>query len=170
MKSNAVHAARPSMKSIKTVTLYSHSKDNDALAYLRLLGPASRLGLNVIEGMENDQIFSERVLEGDIVILQRDFPSHLAEYEKIISLAHQAGKAVILDVDDLLLELPKNHPERKSHYYAKALLPIFQALMEVDLVTVSTPRLRDHILPYNENVTVLPNYLMMISGILRSPR
>jgi glycosyltransferase involved in cell wall biosynthesis len=150
---------KQSIKKIQTVTLYSHSKDDDALAYLRLLGPAMKLGIRVIEGIEDGLIHVERVSEGDVIILQRDFPSHLAEYEKIMSLAHQQGKAVILDLDDLLLELPEDHPERKSHYYTKALLPIVRALMEVDLVTVSTPRLRDYVLSFTKNVFVLPNYL-----------
>ena len=139
LPSNAANTAKQFAENIKTVTLYSYSKDNDPLGYLRLLGPAKRLGLNVIEGMEDDQIFIERVLDGDVVVLQRDFPLHLAEYEKILSLAHQEGKPVILDLDDLLLELPEDHPERKTHFYTKALLPILQAIMEVDLVTVSTP-------------------------------
>ena len=147
--SNEVDSVPQSVENIKTVTFYSHSKENDALGYLRLLGPAMKLGIKVIEGMEDDQIFPERVLEGDVVVLQRDFPSHLAEYEEILSLAHQQGKAVILDLDDLLLELPEDHPERKSHYYAEALLPVLRAMMEVDLVTVATPRLREFVIPFN---------------------
>ena len=167
--STASNPAKRSMETIKTVTFYSHSKDNDALGYLRLLGPARRLGIEVIEGMEDDQIFVERAFEGDVIVLQRDFPSHLTEYEKILSIAHKEGKPVILDLDDLLLELPQNHPERKSHYYAQALLPILRAIMEADLVTVATPRLRDYVLPINKNVVVLPNYLNDDLWELRKP-
>lgn len=154
---NSTNNAQLHPREFKKICLYSHSTENDALAYLRILGPAQKLGLQVIRGMENSKIYSERAAQADVVILQRDFPLHLADYEKILDVAHKAGKPVILDLDDMLLELPEEHPERKNHYYAKALLPILQAIIEVDLVTVSTSLLRDSLLPYNPNIVVLPN-------------
>ena len=159
---------RSPLGDIRTVSFYSHSSV-DALAYLRLLGPARRAGLKVIDGVENGQIHVERATHGDVVVLQRDFPADLAAYEEILALAHREGKPVILDLDDLLLELPEDHPDRQTHRYARALLPILQALTEVDLVTVATPNLREYVLSYNKNVVVLPNYLDDNLWRLRTP-
>jgi hypothetical protein len=61
---------KPSISNIKMVTLYSHSRDDDALGYLRLIGPARKLGLKVIEGIEDDQIYIDRMSEGNVVVLQ----------------------------------------------------------------------------------------------------
>ncbi len=147
-----------SPRDIRSVTFYSTSEAGEP-AYLRLLGPASQLGWQVIRGMQGDDIFPDLVNEGDLVLLQRDFPAHLAEYEQVLSLAHQQGKPVLLDLDDLLLEMPDQHPDKIERRYTKALLPMLQALLEVDAVTVSTAPLRDYLLPYNPNVLILPNFL-----------
>ena len=153
---------------VQSVSFYSYSS-MDALAYLRLLGPAKHAGLHVVSGVENGRIDVERAKHGDVVVMQRDFPADLAAYEEILALAHREGKPVILDLDDLLLELPEDHPDRQTHRYARALLPILQALTEVDLVTVATPNLREYVLPYNKNVVVLPNYFDDDIWRLRSP-
>src|SRR5574341_317454 len=159
---------RPPLGDVRTVSFYSYSSV-DALAYLRLLEPARRAGLQVVNGVENGQIHVERAAHGDVVVLQRDFPANLAAYEQILALAHREGKPVILELDDLLFELPEDHPDRQTHRYAKALLPILRALTEVDLVTVATRPLREYVLPYNENVAVLPNYLNDDLWRLRPP-
>ena len=64
--------SKQSIKNIKTITLYSHSRDDDALGYLRLIGPSRKLGLKVIEGIEDDQIYIDRLSEGNVVVLQGD--------------------------------------------------------------------------------------------------
>jgi len=129
-----------------------------ALATLRLLDPAKFMGIEVMHGSIGGRIDVDIVDNADIVVLQRDFSRDLDFYEQILLCAHRNNIPVVLDLDDLLFELPENHPDRISGYYAAALLPMLQAVMEVDLVTVATPELRDYILPYNSNVVVIPNY------------
>ena len=143
---------------LKTIVFYSNGY-KDALAVIRLLGPAKHLGLKVIKGVKKGKCQIDAVRNGDIIIIQRDFCRDLNSYEQILSLAHAQKKPIVFDLDDLVFELPENHPDRISSFYADALLPMLQAIMEVDLVTVSTPSLRDYCLPYNENVVVIPNYL-----------
>jgi len=65
---------------------------------------------------------------------------------------------VVFDLDDPLFYLPENHPDRQTALYGPFLLPMFQALMEADLVSVPIPKLRDVLANYNDNVVVLPNY------------
>ena len=166
----ALTPSRPRFPSgeVRSVSFYSHS-DTDALSYLRLLGPVKQAGLEIINGVENGRIDVERAAEGDVVVLQRDFPADLAAYEQILAVAHREGKPVILELDDLLFELPEDHPDRQTGRYAKALLPILQALTEVDLVTVATRPLYEYVLPYNPKVVVLPNYLNDDLWRLRPP-
>jgi GT2 family glycosyltransferase/glycosyltransferase involved in cell wall biosynthesis len=144
---------------IKNAVCYSFSlTGEDPMAHLRLIGPLRQSGINIINGIENDQIIINRVSEGDMVIIQREFPKNFESYEQIIEIARKEEKPVVYDLDDLLLYLPENHPDRQSAYYSSSLLPMFQALMEADLVSVSTPKLRDFVINYNANVAVLPNY------------
>jgi glycosyltransferase involved in cell wall biosynthesis len=77
----------------------------------------------------------------------------------VVEIAKQERKPIIFELDDLLFFLPGNHPDRLGQYFAPSLLPMFQALMEADLVTVPTRKLQEALANFNQNVVVLPNYL-----------
>ncbi len=124
-----------------------------------MLGPARKLGVNVIRGVHNSQINVDAVRDGDVILVQRDFPLNLDAYEQVLALARSLGKPVIFDLDDLLFELSENHPDRLRFHFTDALLPMLQAVMEADLVTVATTPLREYLLPFNRNIAVIPNYL-----------
>ncbi len=158
----------PLPKAIRTVAFFCRSNE-DSVAHIRFYGPIRHLGLQVIQGAENDVPFPERVDGADVVVLQRDFPVHMEAYEQILALARERSLPVVLELDDLLLELPPYHPDRQIHHYTKALLPILQAVTEVDLVTVATGPLADYVAQYNPNVLVLPNYLDDDLWQLRAP-
>ena len=144
---------------IGKATCYSfHLKKDNSLAHLRLTGPLQQAGIGIINGIEGDQYLSERVSEGDIVIIQREIPVKINEFKKIIHTAHKEGKPIALDLDDLLFFLPENHPDRQAQNLVIALLPIYEAIADVDLITVSTPKLGEVLGKYNDNVAVLPNY------------
>jgi len=153
----------------KVVAVFTTSIWNGVLPVIRLREPLEMAGFKVING--SDLLDQGKIdLSGiDFITFQRDFSRKLDVYEKILDLAHKKRNPVILDLDDLLFELPENHPERCNHAYSDALLPMLQALMEVDLVSVSTENLRDYVLPFNDNVVVMPNCLNDRLWILRSP-
>lgn len=121
-------------------------------------GPMAHLGIIVYDGKFNSNIYPEFVSRGDVVLLQRDFPRDLHAYEQIKSIAHQSQKPIIFDIDDLLLLMPEDHPERESHHYIESLLPMLQTLHEADLVTTTTARLKSELLKFNQNVTIIPNF------------
>ena len=108
--------------------------------------------------MEDGQTIGELIPNGNVVIIQREFPKIFADYRKIVEIARRGKKPIVFDLDDLLFFLPEIHPDRQGHYYGPTLLPMFQALIEADLVTVSTPTLRDVLTAFNPNVVVLQNY------------
>jgi processive 1,2-diacylglycerol beta-glucosyltransferase len=153
---------------VRSIVYFSHNID-DAMAVLRILGPAEAAGIKVIRGVESGVVHFERLEEGELVVFQRDFARDLDSYEKIVSLARESHKPVLMDIDDLLFELPDDHPDRKSHYYSEALLPMLQAVMEVDLLTVATTSLRDYLLQYNQNIQVFPNYLVDDLWSIKAP-
>jgi glycosyltransferase involved in cell wall biosynthesis len=145
-------------KNIRNVCFYSFNFQ-DALSHLRLIGPAHHLDLNVIHGVENGKVFVDRAQMGDVIVLQRDFPRDIEAYHEIQTIAQRKQIPVVLDIDDLLFELPEDHPDRQKHTFTATLLPTFLAMLEADLITVTTQPLCDYVLNFNKNVLVLPNYL-----------
>jgi processive 1,2-diacylglycerol beta-glucosyltransferase len=144
---------------VKNVVCYSFDLfSQNSLAYLRLIGPLRQLGISIINGIENGQTVSEKILEGNIVVIQRNFSNKFNDYRKIVEIAEQEGKPIVFDMDDLLFSLPENHPYRQTQDYTTSLLPMYQTLRDANLVTVATQKLRDVLGYYNKNVVVLPNY------------
>ncbi|NIM93303.1 MAG: glycosyltransferase [Anaerolineales bacterium] len=156
-------------KRVENIAYFFHASHENTLAYHRVVGPSRHLGLNVIRGFDEGKINVDCVTEGDVVVIQRDFPRFYQDYERIISLARKEKKPVVLDLDDLLFELPEDHPDRQSLAFSESLLPALQALMEVDLVTVATTTLKEYFQDYNRHITVLSNYLNDDLWTLREP-
>jgi len=154
---------------VKSVVFYSFN-DEDALAVIRMLGPAKLAGLEIIRGVNNDRSVNiDAVKEGELVIIQREFGVEYDSYEKIISLARALNKPIVLDLDDLILALPEDHPDRVAGNFTPALLPLLQTIIEADLITVPSTHLREYLLAYNPNIEVIPNYLDDSIWQLRTP-
>ena len=150
---------------MKTIALFTTNSWNSALPVLRVRGPAEQCGLQVLRGTaalsRNDVAqVDERALEqAELFVVQRDFPRHWLAFEKVTTYARQRCVPLVYDLDDLLLALPPEHPDRLSGYYAAALLPMLAAISQAGLVTASTLRLAAALQPYTSNVRVLPNLL-----------
>jgi len=147
------------MRTINSLVAYTTNTWVSPLATLRILGPASHAGLQVLKGNQGEQIFPEKVDSADLVLIQRDFPRHTRAYREIVTRARDQGKPLVFDLDDLLLELPADHPDRVNRYYSAALLPMLHAILEADAVTASTAPLCDYLQPLNPRTWLLPNYL-----------
>ncbi|MCL4507885.1 MAG: glycosyltransferase [Chloroflexi bacterium] len=130
-----------------------------ALTVLRLVGPLQACGIRLIEGNDEAGIHPERVSLADAVLIQRDFPRNRDAYERIIDRARSEGKPVILDIDDLIFELPHDHPDSLTGFYDNALVDMLRSVVEADAVTVSSEALRSYYQSFNSNIWVLPNYL-----------
>jgi glycosyltransferase involved in cell wall biosynthesis len=150
-------------ETLKKATCYSFSlkniQDADAMGYLRIVSPYTKAGYEIIPGLQNNEILFEPIETSDIIVIQRNFPVRYADYEKIINRARKHNKPVIFDLDDLFFHLPEHHPDRKNHTFASSLVPMFQAVMDADLVTVTSPILKKALIKFNPNIKVLPNYL-----------
>lgn len=159
-------AAPPPRKIVSYSTYYWPH----AVAALRVVRPIEAAGLELIPGNDPGVISVERVAQADIVLLQREFPLYWEQYQQILSLARSLGKPVVYEIDDLLIDLPDDHPDRAIDYYTPAILPILHAITVADLVTTTTATLAHTLRRFNPNVVVLPNYLDDRDWQLRPPR
>ena len=64
---------------------------------------------------------------------------------------------VIADYDDLVFDIPEINVA--AEYYNERTKYIEEALTLVDGITVSTEYLRNKLLKYNSNISVVPNYI-----------
>jgi glycosyltransferase involved in cell wall biosynthesis len=143
----------------KIVVAFTAYAWDHALVVLRIVGPLQQAGLRLIHGNELDLVYPERVSLGDVILIQRDFPRFTHQYQEILTRARAEGKPVIYEIDDLLLELPEDHPDRPIYYYTPVLFPMLRAIVEADAVTTTTPALLAYLRPFNDNVHLLPNFL-----------
>lgn len=143
----------------KNVVCFTGGAWSDSVTKIRLKAPLTMAGFRVIQGNDRDNILVENLSSADYVVVQRDFPRYMESYFHIIKQARSVGIPVIYDIDDLLFDLPDDHPERHSSYYLEGLGPMFIAINQADLVTVSSQALADALCPYNPNIRVLNNFL-----------
>lgn len=144
---------------VKKVVFFSYSPVITALEQLRVLGPLSQTKIQVVNGIEGDRPNLDLIRTSDLVVFQRNFSSRYLAYKSVIEEAHKHQIPVIMDLDDNLIGLPQDHPDRKWSPFAFELPALLHAMMSVDAITVTTPTLQDVIGRYNKNVYVLPNFL-----------
>lgn len=88
----------------------------------------------------------------DTVILQRDSNRYVLG---LVDILQKMGKRVIIDMDDLLTEVPSfllcyDHCQQTRPY-------LLETLRMADAITVTTQRLKDEMVSYNEHIFVVPN-------------
>ena len=89
----------------------------------------------------------------DTIVLQRE----TSEFQiTLIEQLQAAGKSVVFDLDDYLLDVPEY---LSVHEHCKKQRPLLETtLSKVDVVSVSTQPLADLVRVYNDNVHITPNY------------
>ncbi len=141
------------------IALYTRDPWGSAVVNIRVVAPAAAAGLHVVDGFRLDESSEDAVSQVNLVVIQRNFPGKWSDFEQVVRRSRLQGKPVIYEVDDLLFELPHDHPARHNPDYHDAIMPMLETLIEADAVTVSTPALADYLRPYNANTWLLPNYL-----------
>jgi 2-polyprenyl-3-methyl-5-hydroxy-6-metoxy-1,4-benzoquinol methylase len=88
----------------------------------------------------------------DTVILQRDSNRYVLG---LVDNLQKMGKRLIVDMDDLLTEIP---PFLLSYDHCQQIRPyLLETLRMADAITVTTQRLKDEMTAYNSHVFVAPN-------------
>lgn len=131
----------------------------DPCATIRLLSPLSAAGLAIYKPEPELDIHETELTSCDFIIIQRSYPKLFKQYARVMEIARGNKIPVIFEIDDFLFDLPHDHIERLNNVFTEGLLPMVQAMFEADCVTVPTTALREKLLPYNQDVRVLPNYL-----------
>lgn len=129
------------------------------LGFLRFVGPYDHAGIDLVPGRDPDVLAPDLITQADLVVIQRDFPRRRQVYDQILTQATAEGKPVVFELDDLLFELPDDHPDVISGYYGEVFVPMVAALARADAVTVTVPLLADYVRSINPNVYLLHNYL-----------
>jgi glycosyltransferase involved in cell wall biosynthesis len=156
--------------SLIRVAVYSYYGWESPLLVQRITGPFEWAKLELVKGFEEGRFLPERVSQADVVVIQRDFPRYTEAYEQVMKRARAETKPVILELDDFFLDIPSDHPDYPIHYYTPAAAPTFLACLEVDALTVASPRLWAYFKGFNSNTYLLPNYIDEHYWTLEPPR
>lgn len=142
------------------LALYTTDNWSTASAHIRLVGPSYHpaSGIKVLDGCQASTFPRlEFFVQADAVVIQRDFPRHVKQYQAVVNWAAQTGKPILYEIDDLLYDLPEDHPEKA--YFRPVEGQILAAIRDAGAVITSTVPLAKHIRQINPNTWILANYL-----------
>lgn len=132
----------------------------DSTSLYRCMGPLSHLAKTHRDRVqldlpaEKEVIAWDRVADADVIYLHRPTqPSGLM----CMRMARLLNIPVWVDYDDWLFDVPDWNPFAATFRDKGLQLIVATALAGADLVTVSTPVLRERILPVNPNTHCVPN-------------
>ena len=144
----------------KKVVCFSNDIWSSALCEVRLKAPLEAAGFQVIEGNDYQKPLIENLAGVDYVVIQRDFPQYIDLFFHILEETKKYKIPLIYEIDDLLFNLPENHPLEQTGCYSSRLMPMLTAICKADLITASTEPLANFLRSFNSNVQVLSNYLI----------
>jgi glycosyltransferase involved in cell wall biosynthesis len=159
------------MMTIFTLAVFTADHPDHVCPVLRVTAPAQAAGWRVLPGVswESGKLSSspDVIRQAQAVLIQRDFPAQIEAYKEVLDTAHSLEKPVIYELDDLLTELPEDHPG--ADFYQSRRAAVLAAVAQADAVTCTTQPLAEYLRDFNSRVTVLPNYLIDPLWTLRSP-
>jgi len=156
--------------SIKNVICFTNSPWSSAVVEVRLKAPLQACGYHLIRGNDSGTLLVKDLSTAHFIVVQRDFPRYVDHFFYILRECRKYNIPLIYEIDDLLFDLPEDHPDQRLGYYTYGLMPILTAISKSDLVTTSTEPLADILRSFNPNVHVLQNYLIDSYWKLKSPK
>jgi hypothetical protein len=137
--------------------LYFALDKRDSTSYWRMLGVLTHIhhpDIQLID-ISGTKVFDWSIFAGKRgIIFQRPFAN---EHYAIIGAAKNMGLKIILDLDDLLWDVPTWNP---THLMYKANQRSLDAcFLLADEVWASTEKIKEYVLRQNKNVTIVPNAL-----------
>lgn len=128
----------------------------DGCLYYRQSVPAEYINKSKEHHMRISFVYSyDEINWCDIMVIQKQHQDEVVPY---IKYALKIGKPVLYEVDDLYFAIPESNPAHK-HYGKDVQKNLKMFYKMVSGITVTTPHLRDQLLPYNDNIAILPNSL-----------
>jgi glycosyltransferase involved in cell wall biosynthesis len=141
---------------MKKISIVAPSPE-DITSYYRVIRPYGEIVKNHPTEFEvniDTKIDTIKLFQTHIALFQRPFnKQHL---EQILTCKY-LDIPVIVDLDDNLLEVPEGNPAH--HYYCnKETLAMSKEIYKAaDVITVTTPALRNSLLEYNSNIEIIEN-------------
>jgi glycosyltransferase involved in cell wall biosynthesis len=143
----------------ETVVCYTNDTWSSALSEIRLKTPLEAAGFQVAQGNDCQNLLIKDLARVNYVVVQRDFPRYIDHFFNILRQTREHKIPLIYEIDDLLFDLPYDHPDYQNGSFLDGLVPMLIVLSKADLVTVSTEPIADFLRPFNPNIHVLQNYL-----------
>ncbi len=138
----------------------------DSVVYnYRVNRPLKRLGVKCQSSLlrKNEKLTIEELAERynkkcDILLIKYIDDGHTLDV--IYTMRKIAKFKIILDLDDLLWQIPIGNPALiNATMHSKRIVSLTESVKCADWVTVSTEPLKNAVKPLNENITVLPNFI-----------
>ncbi len=98
---------------------------------------------------------TEAMKKADLFVIQRMLPC--PGTETTLSGIFKMGTPIIYEVDDLLMEMPPNNPNREFAMQCRPF--VLDVMQKAAAITVSTEALKAELLRWNPNIYVLPNLI-----------
>ncbi len=92
----------------------------------------------------------------DVILFRRNYYP-FGEINKIVEFARSRNIITVMDIDDLITQVPPGHPSHRGYQEIKPIM--IQLMKKVDFITVANERLKKYLRTYNSHVHVLPNFL-----------
>jgi len=143
------------------VAVYSLDHPEHACARIRVIAPGETLAdsielkWGVDLGSDQAGVNTALITWADLIIVQRFFP--MANTAPLLERILNAGKPVIYETDDLLVEVPATNPHQRGADAAKPY--ILDLIAKAAAVTVSTEEMKRAFAPHHRHIHVLPNLL-----------
>jgi glycosyltransferase involved in cell wall biosynthesis len=142
----------------KCVWVFSMATRDQSCEQLRIVAPFDYFPKDRYEFIQVPSLKSvAKILQvPDIILFQRIlYP--FKEAEKIIKFACHNGIPVVMDIDDLITDVPAKHSSHTGYTQIKD--DIERMIRSADFVTVTNNRLKSYLSPYSSNIHVLPNLI-----------
>lgn len=136
--------------------IYSPLDWDHACFAIRLAGPLKTIGWQLVAG---DMLDPEAgcVSKADLVIIHREYSAWGKNYKGIVERCRREGKPLIMDIDDLLIDVPEEHFSYPMYFPMQE--DIKRGISEANAVIVSTEELASHLSRLNKRIFTVPNYL-----------
>ena len=168
-RAGPIDLRRPGRTSVLVIPERFNNGALTPCAYIRLILPLDRAGAGGLVDIVTADAVSATRYRADIIATQRYAVPDEASADALAAHARETGTALYYDLDDDLLNIPKNHPD------AKALRPkaktVRRMLRHADRVLVSTPVLAASLRGHRDDAVVVANALdERLWGQVQPPR
>lgn len=142
----------------RRILVYCDCSFDAATMQIRMVGPFSQSGVEFTQAHNFFEPSGRQLLSRfDAVVVHRAIRNQCRIYSPLIAAAREQQIPVILDIDDLLLQLPRSHPDHAK--YQAQMVRTLKVVLDADHIVASTPSLAAQLSKFHSSVEVIYNDL-----------